>query len=253
MNGFNFKKSLGQNFLQNQDIAEVIVSLGEIKNDDTIIEIGCGDGLLSEKILDFNPQKLIIIEIDERCINLTKNRLQKHQNFNKLQIVHADGCDFLIRDFSCDKVKIIANLPYSVGTKIMFNLLCQTDKILKMVLMFQKEVAERIVALHNNKNYGTLSIASQLCFKSEIEFDIPPAFFNPQPKVMSSVIVCNPSLAIDIAKVPNIINFSKNIFLSRRKMLRSYLKLSEKNVKLYGAKRAENLTPAEIFDIMQNP
>lgn len=251
MSPFHFKKSLGQNFLKNDKICDKIVNLVDIK-DKNVIEIGCGNGILTEKILDLNPQKLIVIEIDERCIELTKKRLGDHPNIGKLEFINQDAMNLKIRDLKFDiNPIIISNLPYSVGTRIFINLIAQSDKIDQMILMFQKEVAKRIVAIRNTSDYGILSVISQIYGDVKIKFDVEPGNFYPTPEVTSSVITFSPKQITNILDFDLILNTTKQLFSQRRKMIRSYCKnfpidLLEK----YGKYRAQELTIDETLFIV---
>jgi len=250
MSNFHFKKSLGQNFLHNPKVLERIASFGKITENDVVIEIGCGNGSLTEYILNFNPKKLIVWELDERCLDLMQEKLKNHKNFTKIEAIHKDA---LLLDVPSLKLEtlpiIISNLPYSVGSRIFINLLSQINSIKLMILMFQKEVAARIVAKNNSKDYSIFSVMSQLVSSCKIEFDVSPKNFTPIPKVMSSIISCkNINANITQESFNFILEQGKYLFSNRRKMIRSYCKHWNLNLlDLYGAMRVENLTPQQIM------
>jgi len=245
-NNFTYKKSLGQNFLINEKIANRIVDLLPLENEN-IIEIGCGDGMLTKKIITRNPKKLIVIEIDQRCIENVQKKLQN----DRVIFIQKDALDLNISDFDFDKKPIIiSNLPYSVGTRIYVNLLKQKPFINQMTLMFQKEVGKRIVAQKSTEEYGLLSVVSQIFTHSKIEFNVNAGNFFPVPKVDSVVM----SFIPNEYNIPNetfemLLNCSKSFFSKRRKILRSQLKNPEM-IAIFGQKRIEELTPSEILKLV---
>ncbi|QED23535.1 16S rRNA (adenine(1518)-N(6)/adenine(1519)-N(6))-dimethyltransferase RsmA [Candidatus Deianiraea vastatrix] len=255
MTDFFYKKSLGQNFLHNPRILSRIAQSANITSDDVVIEIGCGNGSLSEEILNKNPKKMFIIELDERCIELTQNRLQNHQYFKNLHIIHQDALHFDISTLEIkEKPIIVSNLPYSVGSRIFINLIAKIDTIKLMILMFQKEVAKRIVAKEKTKEYGILSVMTSIVAKSKIEFDVSPANFTPSPKVTSSVISCHGiNSGITEGQFLEILDKVKTLFANRRKMLRSYCNnLSHEDLEKFGNFRIEDLSPLAIMNIAKN-
>ena len=153
---FIAKKSLGQNFLINQKILNLIVDLGEIKNTDSVLEVGPGTGNLTEKILNKNPKNLFIIEKDKRLISHLNNKFKKNIN-----LYHEDILEFSYKNLIDKKLIIYGNLPYNISTQILVSWI-KLDKLSnfckKFILLFQKEVADRIIAEENSKNYGRLSI-----------------------------------------------------------------------------------------------
>lgn len=251
---FLFKKSLGQNFLHNKKIIERIVNLADDLQNEIVIEIGCGNGSLSEEILSKKPKKLVIIELDERCIELTKERLFQKNEFDLIEFIQMDAQNIDIKSLNFpQKPIIISNLPYSVGSRIFVTLTNQSDHVKKMILMFQKEVAKRIVAKENTQDYGLLSVISGVYLKSKIEFDVSPANFTPAPKVTSSVIKCEPLIEkIDQKIFQKLLSTGKILFENRRKMLRSYAKNLIENFPEYKTLRAENLSPSEILEISKH-
>ena len=174
-------KSLGQNFLLNKEILANIVSHAENLEDSIIIEIGSGPGGLTREILKKHPKKLIVIEKDTQCINALKSLVSISNNI--LEITQMDALllkiEHIKNQFPNNPLKIISNLPYNVGTKILLNLLYDIKNIDMMILMFQKEVADRITAKPNTKDYGRLSVISQYLTNCKKVMTLSPGAFTP--------------------------------------------------------------------------
>ena len=212
------KKSLGQNFLTDRNILDTIVNTTEIKNK-TILEIGPGTGNLTSFILKNNPKKIIVIEKDN---DLAQNL---NENFgDKLKIINDDILN--VNEYSlCDeKVTVFGNLPYNISTEILSKWILNLKEDFwfdYLVLMFQKEVADRIISDFNNSTYGRLSILANWRLNINKICDIAPECFSPRPKIQSSLIHFTPKK--NFAEIKNPINLEKitRIFFShRRKMLK---------------------------------
>lgn len=188
--GFKFKKSLGQNFLTNIAILKQIVEAGDITKDDDVIEIGPGIGSLTEQIAR-KAHQVLSFEIDERLMPVLKDTLNHYHNVTILNqdILEADLKTIIAEQFDGKhNLKIVANLPYYITTPIMLHLLEAGLPIDRMVLMMQKEVAERINAEPGSKAYGSLSIAVQLHSEVNLAFIVPKTAFMPQPNVDSAIV-----------------------------------------------------------------
>ena len=148
-------KKLGQNFLNNKDILSNIVSEGNISKDDTVLEIGPGTGNLTKIILKKNPKKLIVVEKDKRLSDYLNNRFGE-----KIIVVNEDILKYLKNTKFEIPVKVFGNLPYNISTEILISFLKnkELEKISHLIFIFQKEVADRILAMENSKKYGRLSI-----------------------------------------------------------------------------------------------
>ena len=212
------KKSLGQNFLIDENILEKITNITDIENK-TILEIGPGTGNLTTYILKKKPKKLIVIEKDnELAINL-QNKFN-----NKIQIINNDILKVNETILSKDKITVFGNLPYNISTEILSKWIINLkDKFWfdYLVLMFQKEVADRIIAKFNTSNYGRLSIISNWKLNIKRICDIKPEAFYPKPKINSSLLYFYPKK--DFIKLNNPNNLEKitRIFFNqRRKMLK---------------------------------
>ncbi|KRM24513.1 16S rRNA (adenine(1518)-N(6)/adenine(1519)-N(6))-dimethyltransferase RsmA [Latilactobacillus graminis] len=188
--GFKFKKSLGQNFLTNITILKQIVAAGDITKDDDVIEIGPGIGSLTEQIAR-KAHRVLSFEIDARLMPVLKDTLNHYHNVTVLNqdILEADLKTIIAEQFDGQhNLKIVANLPYYITTPIMLHLLEAGLPINRMVLMMQKEVAERINAVPGSKAYGSLSIAVQLHSQVNLAFIVPKTAFMPQPNVDSAIV-----------------------------------------------------------------
>lgn len=248
-------KQLGQNFLFDASLCSKIARSANINNSDIIIEIGPGTAGLTRSILEFKPLKLIVVERDKRCISLLKEIQAIYPN---LIILEADALKIKIQELldstdnnSSSKVKIIANLPYNIGTQLILNWFDELEIIDSITVMLQREVAERITAFFDTKNYGRLSIISQLLTNPKKLFDVSPDAFYPKPKVWSSIVSLIPKPERPSFEQTKLVQQITNAaFSMRRKMLKTSLKsilpesiMSEINTAL----RAENLSPEEYL------
>ncbi len=218
---FKFKKSLGQNFLFDTNITDKIAK-HSLPLSNTVIEIGPGAGTLTKSILKLNVNKIILIEKDKSLIKLLQNLKEKHDS---IEIYNKDALSFPVWKLGIGPREVIANLPYNISTKILINLLKNSSQFTKLTMMFQKEVANRITAKPGTRNYGRLSVISQLKTKVKILFDIPDTAFFPKPKVQSSLVQFIPH-----ENKKYIFNFEKMeqltrlVFSKKRKMIRTIFK-----------------------------
>jgi len=217
------KKSLGQNFLINERILNKIVDLGNLTAEDEVLEIGPGTGNLTKKILEKKPKNLTVIEKDKNLSNILKNKFNK-----KIRIINDDILNYSKTNFINEPIIIYGNLPYNISTQILVNWIKiknLNNFCKKFILMFQKEVADRIIAKHNSSKYGRLSILSSWKMNVEKIIDISPKNFYPVPKVNSSLLVFKPKSNIYKLKDPKNLEHITNIFFNqRRKMIKKPLK-----------------------------
>ena len=222
------KKSLGQNFLIDNNILDMIVELGEIKSNDVVLEVGPGTGNLTEKILKKEPKKLIAVEKDKNLSAILKKKFT-----NNVEVINDDILNYNQDIYYNKKIIIFGNLPYNISTQILtswikinnLNNFCK-----KFILMFQKEVADRILAKFNSKNYGRLSIISSWKMDIEKIIDISPNSFFPRPKIKSTLLVFKPKNKYYKLKNPKNLEHITNIFFNqRRKMIKKPLKFLFKN------------------------
>ena len=215
-----FKKSLGQHFLINKSILKKIVSLDDIK-DKVIFEIGPGRGALTKEILQNKPKRLILIEKDK---NLKTYLFKLQEKFKDIiSLIDDDVLNINLKDFNYSNVKIISNLPYNIASTLIIKLIKNYDIIESMVLMVQKEVAERLSARVSTSFYSRLSVLVQLHAEVEKVFDVEPYNFNPRPKVESTVIKIMPyrKRKIHYDRLDNVLKIS---FRQRRKTIKNNLK-----------------------------
>jgi len=215
----NPKKSLGQNFLIDQNIIDKITNIIEIK-DKSILEIGPGTGNLTKNILKKKPKKLIVIEKDN---DLSKS-LKKNLNGN-VKIINDDVLKIDENNLDADVLTVFGNLPYNISTEILCNWILNIKNknfwFDNLVLMFQKEVADRIIAKFNTKNYGRLSILSNWKLEIEKICDVQPSSFFPKPKIKSSVLLLKPNLNFfPLTNPKNLEKITRTFFMHRRKMLK---------------------------------
>jgi len=249
------KKSLGQNFLIDKNIIKSIVNIGDIKKSSVILEVGPGTGNLTEYILKKNPKKFFVIEKDSNLVDLLNRKFS-----DKINILNKDILKFDLNNISKEKIIIFGNLPYNISTKILTQWITTHEKFKcykKLILMFQKEVAERILAKTNSSNYGRLSIISNWRLNIKKEFNISPQCFFPKPKVDSTLLSFVPKKEFYYIKNPeNLEKITRIFFNQRRKMiknpLRQIFKNPEKvaiNFKLNLNLRPQNLSPLTYFNI----
>jgi 16S rRNA (adenine1518-N6/adenine1519-N6)-dimethyltransferase len=188
--GFSFKKSLGQNFLIDPNVLHNIVSHADLTEESAAIEIGPGIGALTEHLAR-KAGHVVAFEIDQRLLPVLEDTLSPYDN---VEIIHSDILKVNVSDMMKEKlsgykdVMVVANLPYYVTTPILIKLLMEKLPIRGMIVMMQKEVADRITAKPSTKAYGSLSIAIQYYMKAEIAMTVPKTVFIPQPNVDSAVI-----------------------------------------------------------------
>ena len=222
------KKSLGQNFLIDDKVLDLIVNLGKISSNDTVLEVGPGTGNLTEKILKKVPKKLIVVEKDQNLSQILKKKFN-----NNIEIINDDILNYNQQLLYKKKIIIFGNLPYNVSTQILTSWIkiSNVNKFCKkFILMFQKEVADRILADFNSKDYGRISIISS--WKMEIKkiIDIDPISFSPRPKIKSSLLVFKPKDNYFSLTNPKNLEHITNIFFNqRRKMIKKPLKFLFKN------------------------
>ncbi len=229
--GLFAKKSFGQHFLLDQNLTDKIARLATPHH--TIVEIGPGPGGLTRSLLNMGTQNLHVIEKDPRFLPLLTD-IQKRAN-NRLSLQEADALKIDIAALSTLRpLRICANLPYNVGTKLLINWLTAKPVFWdRMVLMLQKEVAQRIVAKPGTKAYGRLAVLAQSITNPHIAFEVPASAFTPPPKVDSAVIVLD--ILSDEKRYFELSTLGKitaAAFGQRRKMLRKSLRGLAKNFQI---------------------
>jgi len=212
------KKSLGQNFLTDRNILEKIVSITPIINK-TILEVGPGTGNLTSFILKNNPKKLFVVEKDNILASNLGNIFK-----DQLTIINDDILNIDEYSLCNDKITVFGNLPYNISTEILSKWILNLKNSFwfdYLVLMFQKEVADRIIANYNNSTYGRLSILSNWKLNIKKICDIKPESFSPRPKIDSSLLLFSPKKKFFEIKNPkNLEKVTRIFFSQRRKMLK---------------------------------
>jgi 16S rRNA (adenine1518-N6/adenine1519-N6)-dimethyltransferase len=246
------RKSLGQNFLLDLNLLTRIARAAGPLDGATVIEIGPGPGGLTRALLSLGAARVIAIERDERALGALEEISKRYPG--RLQIICADAMHFDPRpQLGEQRAKIVANLPYNIATALLIDWLSiepWPPWYDMMVLMFQREVAERIVAREDDAAYGRLAVLANWRAETKILFDISPAAFVPQPKVTSSVVRLVPRAAPEICDRKMLERVAAAAFGQRRKMLRQSLKsLSVDPVRLATAAGVEPTRRAETIPI----
>ena len=220
------RKSLGQNFLLDLNLTARIARAAQPLEDATVIEVGPGPGGLTRALLALGARRVIAVERDERALVPLHEISARYPG--RLEIVAGDATRFDPRPLlGRTRAKIVANLPYNIATSLLIDWLSiepWPPWYDMMVLMFQREVAERIVARENDEAYGRLAVLSNWRAETKLLFDISPAAFVPQPKVTSSVVRLVPRLAPEPCDRKALEQVTAAAFGQRRKMLRQSLK-----------------------------
>ena len=248
------KKSLGQNFLIDREVLEQIVATTDIANKE-ILEIGPGSGNLTSYILKKKPKKLIVIEKDDELALLLKEKFT-----NQIEIINDDVLKIAEDKISDQRLVVFGNLPYNISTEILSKWIVNIGKIFwfeSLVLMFQKEVAERIVAESNNSKYGRLSILTNWKLNVKKIIDIKPQSFSPRPKIDSSLLLFTPKEKIfELKSAKNLEMITRVFFSQRRKMLKKPFNQIFTNAKEVAEKfninlnlRPQNLEPEMYFKL----
>lgn len=253
--GLEPKKQFGQNFLFDLNLTgRIAKSVPDIKNT-IVVEVGPGPGGLTRAILMAGAKKLIAIEKDKTTEPILSQIVNAADG--KLEIIFGDALRTDLSFMDKTGYAICANLPYNVGTELLIGWLHQIamgKNIKSLTLMFQKEVAERIVANVGNKQYGRLSVLANLIADTKILFDVPNTAFVPRPKVQSAVvqIIPNKNKIKKIGDISKLEKLTAKLFGQRRKMIRGIIKTDWEKFGLAGMERAEELSPELFLKIASN-
>ena len=212
------KKSLGQNFLTDKNILEKIVNIVPIEGK-TVLEVGPGSGNLTSFILNKNPKKFIVIEKDSYLVKYLDEIFN-----NQIQIINEDILNIDEKILSKDKITVFGNLPYYISTEILNKWIVNLKNNFwfdHLILMFQKEVAERILAKYNTSQYGRLSVLANWKLDIKKISDVKPQSFSPKPKIDSTILYFSPKKNYHELKDPrNLEKITRVFFNHRRKMLK---------------------------------
>ena len=256
-------KRLGQNFLCDPNILEKIVRIAEVRDTDTVVEIGSGIGVLTA-LLAARARRVIALEVDRRLVGVLREELG---GLNNVEIVHGD---VLEHDFASDRpeggegrIRVVGNVPYNLSSPIVLRILDYRESVDRAVLMLQREVAERLAAAPGTKDYGPLSVYMALYTQPRLEMRVPASCFVPRPDVDSRVIRLDmrrePLCAVDDPALFR--NVVRSCFAKRRKTLLNNLRQSVLPVRpeavpaileelgIDGTRRAETLTVHEFASL----
>jgi len=250
------KKSLGQNFLIDREVLEQITNAVDINNKE-ILEIGPGTGNLTTYILKKNPKKVYVIEKDDDLALLLEDKFT-----NEINIINDDILKVSEDKISNEKLTVFGNLPYNISTEILSKWITNLNKDFwfeGLVLMFQKEVADRIIAKSNTSKYGRLSILSNWKLNIKKITDIKPESFSPRPKIDSSLLLFTPKENFfELGSAKNLEMITRIFFSQRRKMLKKPFNRVFKNSKEVSEKfkidlnlRPQNLEPETYFNLVR--
>ena len=240
------KKSLGQNFLFDKNILKIIVDCAEIKNRN-ILEIGPGTGNLTTEIIKKKPKKILLIEKDEALLDLLKKEYT-----GKITFINDDILRINENLLSEEKLVVFGNLPYNISTKILTKWILNLNSKIwfeKLILMFQKEVADRIISKYNCSQYGRLSILANWKLDVKKIIDIKPTSFSPKPKIDSSLLFFTPKKNFYKIKNPyNLEKITRIFFNHRRKMIKKpYNQIFNGNEKILNKLKIDlNLRPQNL-------
>ena len=248
------KKSLGQNFLIDREVLEKIVSIVKIA-DKEILEIGPGSGNLTSYILKKKPKKFFVIEKDDELSLILKNKFA-----NQIEIMNDDVLKISENEITDQKLVVFGNLPYNISTEILSKWIININKKFwfeSLLLMFQKEVADRIIAESNNSKYGRLSILTNWKLNVEKIINIKPQSFSPRPKIDSSLLLFTPKEnSFELKDAKNLEMITRIFFSQRRKMLKKPFNQIFNNAKEVASKfnidlnlRPQNLKPEIYFKL----
>ena len=250
------KKSLGQNFLIDREVLEKIVSTTDI-TDKEVLEIGPGSGNLTTYILKQKPKKLYVVEKDDDLASLLREKFD-----DEIEIINDDILKIAEDKISNQKLSVFGNLPYNISTEILSKWILNIGLNFwfeSLVLMFQKEVADRIISKFNNSEYGRLSILSSWKLNVKKIMDIKPQSFSPRPKIDSSLLLFTPKENFFELKDPkNLEKITRIFFSQRRKMLKKPFNQVFTNGKQVAEKfgidlnlRPQNLEPEKYFKLVK--
>jgi 16S rRNA (adenine1518-N6/adenine1519-N6)-dimethyltransferase len=233
-------KKFGQNYLVDRNIIRKIYDVINPQVNDTIIEIGPGQGALTEYLAK-SEAKIFAVEIDKRVIDALKNR------FENVEFINQDFLEIDLKDFNSNNLRLVGNIPYNITSPIIFKIFENNQIIKDAVIMVQYEVAKRMTAKVGSKDYGILSVLLQYFAETELCFKVSPNVFYPKPKVSSAVVKIKIKKRDDTEFNQTFISVVKAAFGNRRKMLRNSLsnsifaQLNFENCKIDLSKRAEEL------------
>ncbi len=252
------KKSLGQNFLIDLNVIKKIINFSSVRNNN-ILEIGPGRGALTNEILRRKPKSLILIEKDKFIYEELKI---KYENNKIIKIYNEDFLKFNLEKKLKKDTIIFGNLPYNISSQILVKLIklkIWPPKYTHLIVMFQKEMADRIIGKYNTSKYGRLSILANYRLEVLNKFDVSPNCFSPKPKINSTVILFKPKKNIfyNIKNINNLEKITNILFSNRRKMINKSMKKIFQNSKIKSIKdislksRPSEIKPEKYYEITE--
>ena len=241
------KKSLGQNFLVDKNIINKIIKIGNIDKNKIVMEIGPGYGNLTSAIAFLKPKKMFAIEKDKKLVIFLK---KKFKDFNNIEIINDDVLNIIEKRNLEQNIIVFGNLPYNVSTKILTSFIMMEKwppRYKVLIFMFQKEVADRILAKTHTKEFSRLSILSNWRLEIKKHFDVSKNCFFPKPKINSTLLSFKPKInnLFNLKNPKNLEKITRVLFSNRRKMInKNFNKLFGKNISI-----AKNLN----IDLNQRP
>ncbi|WP_176787876.1 16S rRNA (adenine(1518)-N(6)/adenine(1519)-N(6))-dimethyltransferase RsmA [Roseospirillum parvum] len=223
--GLDARKALGQHFLLDANLTDRIARAAGDLGQGTVIEIGPGPGGLTRSLLAAGARRLVAVERDPRCRPVVEELAAAYAGRAEVRLIEADALTVSLAELGPPPRRVVANLPYNVGTPLLVGWLSQASQLATMVLMFQREVAERLTAEPGGKTYGRLSVLTHWLCHAEALFDVNPRAFTPPPKVWSRVVRLTPRPELPPAEdIAAMARLTQAAFGQRRKMLKSSLK-----------------------------
>lgn len=219
-NSINFKKSLGQNFLFDKNLLRAIVGDGLVTKDDVVLEIGAGAGTLTAMLAE-NAKKVISFEIDNSLIPILEDVKKEHNN---IDFHFQDFMEAEVESLFDGKARVVANIPYYITTPIVFKLIEHLEKFSSIMVLIQKEVAERFASAHGTKDYGITSVILQSIFDVSIPRVVKKECFTPMPKIDSALCLLVPHNKYQISNFEKFKDFVHISFSMRRKTIVNNLK-----------------------------
>ena len=253
--GLEPKKQFGQNFLFDLNLTGRIARAVPDIEQTTVVEVGPGPGGLTRAILLAGAKKVIAIEKDKTTESILSQIVDASDG--RLNVIYGDALKTDLSGYNSNGYAICSNLPYNVGTELLINWLhdiVRGANIKSLTLMFQKEVAQRIVAHSGDEQYGRLSVLANLICDTKILFDVPNTAFVPRPKVQSAVvqIIPNKNKIDKISDITKLEKLTARLFGQLRKMIRAIIKTDWSQYGLTGTERAEDLSPELFLKISRN-
>ena len=249
------KKSLGQNFLIDKNIIKKISDVYPIKENSEILEIGPGTGNLTEFLIKKKPRKIFLIEKDKNLF------LELKKKYNNIEIFNNDILRLPLKKIINEKTIIFGNLPYNISSQILIKFILNKEKLpLKiLIFMFQKELADRILAQPDTSNYGRLTILTNWKFTVKKLFDISPNSFYPKPKIQSTLLIFEKKKNFQLFKNPESLGKVTKIFFNqRRKKIKKQYKILFNNNNEIAQRlnidlncRPQNLKPETFYSLTQ--